>query len=336
MISTTGILARPTTALAAPAGQDAPAVVDLILGAGLLLVAALALFARSRQATSMAFLGLGVLMTLSWLRLGSIDVALAEAALGTGLLSALLVWLATRTSNPPGGHRGPRGVRRWLEAGIGIAAGAVISVAALVVWARIPPGLPLWATPLPERMAHTGVSHEVTGVLLAFRAYDTLLESAVLMFAGVAVLALGRDHGSPEAAPSPPTPVPSTYGWLVRTTAPALLLVVLWLLFVGSTDAGGAFQAGALLAGLLVLMHTAGLPAPTAASRWLRPLLVAGVIIFILAGLIGPLTGRAWLGWDPTWAFAAVLTVEIFLAAGIAVGLYLIYLTLPNPRDGRP
>ncbi len=69
----------------------------------------------------------------------------------------------------------------------------------------------------------------------------------------------------------------------------------------------------------------------------MRPLLVAGVVVFILAGLAGPLLadpvmGEPWLSWDPEWAAAAVLTVEIMLTLGIAAGLFLMYLTLENPE----
>lgn len=322
----------------APSATDfmptSPAVVDLMLGAGLLIVVALALFPRSRQRLSMAFLGLGTLMTLVWLRLGGVDVALAEAALGTGLLSGLLVWLATRTSDgrDPGAEQGG-GSRPWFRVSLGVVAGAVISIAGLVVWARLEPSLLRWSGPLPDRMVDTGVTHEVTGVLLAFRAYDTLLESAVLMFAGVAVLALGRDGGLHQAD-LPPSEVPSTLRWLVRGIAPVLLLLVFWLLFVGSSDAGGAFQSGALLAGLLILLTIAQVSMGAFAKRWLRPLLVSGVAVFILAGLVGPMIGRAWLSWDATWASAAVVTVEVFLTAGIAAGLYLMYFALVNPQEG--
>lgn len=310
------------------------AAVDLALAASLLVAVALALIPRSRRRLSMAFLGAGVLMTLIWLRLGSVDVALAEAALGTGLLSALLVWLAARAPYRPGPDTGDPGTSRpWLRASLGVLAGAVVSVAGLVVWVRVEPRLPRWTEPLADRMVATGVTHEVTGVLLAFRAYDTLLESAVLMFAGVAVLTLGRDGGlHPADLPQPA--VPSTLRWLVRGAAPVLLLLAFWLLFVGSSDSGGAFQSGALLAGLLVLLCIAQVQMGSFVTRWLRPLLVAGVVVFILAGLVGPVTGQVWLGWEATWAFAAVLTVEVFLTAGIAAGLYLMYLTLENPREG--
>lgn len=70
-------------------------------------------------------------MALIWLRLGSVDVGLAEAALGTGLLSALLVWLATRAAYGPGPDTKDPGARPWLRVGLGVLAGAVVGGAQL-------------------------------------------------------------------------------------------------------------------------------------------------------------------------------------------------------------
>lgn len=327
-----------------------PEAFDVALGLALCVTAALALVPRSRLAQSMAFLGLGVMMTLTWLRLGSVDVALAEAALGTGLLSAILVWLAARGGARPGPDAGT-GVEPGAEPGsgpgaaprvaarrmpvpvLGGLAGAVVAVIVVGVWSRAEQILPRWREPLTEQMAGTGVTHEITGVLLSFRAYDTLLESAVLMLAGVAVLALGRDDGLHPLRSTAP-PMPSTLRWLVRGTAPVLLLLAFWLLVAGSSQPGGAFQSGALIAGVLILLRIAEVPMGRAA-RLLPLALVAGVIAFLLAGLIGPATGQVWLAWDPAWAFAAILSIEVLLTCGIAAALYLLYLALENPVGAR-
>lgn len=331
---------------------------DLALGLAVLAAAGCALAPRSRLALAAGFLGLGALTSLVWLRLGSVDVGLAEAGIGGGVLGALLVWLAIRSPSSAspdaapnareaeGGadpsqsersldHTGPS--RRWLRPVLGGAAGAVVAAGLCLAWLEASQTLPAWSDPLEQGMEGTGVTHEITGVLLAFRAYDTLLESAVLMLAGVAVIALGRDAGLHQLA-EPQPPVPEPLHWLVRISAPVLLLAGLWLLFAGSSDSGGAFQSGAVLCALLILLRTAhAFPDRRRAEPWVRPLLVAGVVVFILAGLAGPLLadpvmGEPWLSWDPGWAAAAVLTVEIMLTLGIAAGLFLMYLTLENPE----
>ena len=72
---------------------------DWMLVAAALAAATVTLIPRSgrqgaRMVQAMGFLLLSVIVSLMWLRLGSIDVALAEAALGGGLLGAVLVFIA--------------------------------------------------------------------------------------------------------------------------------------------------------------------------------------------------------------------------------------------------
>ena len=341
------------------------AVPDIALGLALMVAAGCALIPRSRLALAAGFLGLGALTSLVWLRLGSVDVGLAEAGLGGGILSALMVWLAIRSPDSPapdsaeapsahtpsaetasadtvehdGSPAGPGARSRPHLARIllGCAAGTAIGVGLCLAWVQVLPALPAWSGPLQEQMEGTGVTHEITGVLLAFRAYDTLLESAVLMLAAVAAMTLGRDSGLHQLS-LPQPEVTSPLRWLVLLCAPVLLLAGLWLLFAGSTDSGGAFQSGAVLCALLILLRIVhALPSRERTEPWIRPVLVGGVVVFVLAGLVGPLLAdpllsEAWLSWDPQWASAAVLTVEILLTAGIAVGLFLMYLTLENPE----
>lgn len=306
--------------------------IDIALGLATLSVAAMTLIARSRTTQAMGFLALGALLSTVWVTLGSIDVALAEAALGSGILGAILVWLAVASPSAPalpddsGSPSRPR-----IRIAIGFIAGALTSLVAIAAWTRVADTLPRWDSPLAERLPDTGVTHEVTGVLLAFRAYDTLLESAVLLLAAITVLALGRDGGLTQLRHRRPH-APSTLSWVVRFSAPLLLLFGLWLLFAGSSQAGGAFQSGAVLCALLILMHTAGFGLERFAQRWILPLLVIGVIAFIAAAMAGPLAGKAWLTWEPAWAFSAILVVETLLTVGIMTGLFVIYLALENPR----
>ncbi|TLP79845.1 MnhB domain-containing protein [Nesterenkonia sphaerica] len=320
-------------------------VLDLGLGVAVLIVTGLSLLARSRLVMSMSFLVLGVLVAIVWLRLSSLDVALAEAAIGTGLLSALLVWLAVRSPLPPGAGRMETSHRlRWLRPAVGLVAGTVLTVVTAAVWVRADHRLPAWGEPAQAQLPDTGVEHPITGVLLAFRAYDTLLESGILMLTAAAVLALSRRGGlsagsthqlSIHQASAALPPVPATLSWAARMLTPALVLLGLWLLFAGSTDSGGAFQSGAVLAAALILLHCAQVDLRVFQARWLRPLLVGGVVVFVLAGLVGPLLGLPWLSWEPEWAFAAVLVVEVLLTAGITAGLYALFLALENPEGVR-
>lgn len=65
--------------------------IDLFLSAGVLALAGLALAASRVFTAIVLFASLGLLVTLIWARLGAWDVAIAEAAIGAGLTSALLL-----------------------------------------------------------------------------------------------------------------------------------------------------------------------------------------------------------------------------------------------------
>ena len=89
-------------------------ILDLLLGAALILVASRALAAEDLFKATALFIAFGLLMTLSWVRLDAVDVALAEAGIGTGFTGALfLAGLArlrrqrqsTGTPGPDGGAR---------------------------------------------------------------------------------------------------------------------------------------------------------------------------------------------------------------------------------------
>jgi len=80
--------------------------IDICLGAGLLWLAWFALFSRDLFRAIVLFVTFGLLLALIWLRLGAVDVALAEAAIGAGLTGALLITalsrLRMRENRPPG------------------------------------------------------------------------------------------------------------------------------------------------------------------------------------------------------------------------------------------
>lgn len=70
--------------------------VHLALGALLVALAVAAIFARTRNASALLFLAFGAVLATVWAVVGSPDVALAEAALGAGVMGALMVAMVTR------------------------------------------------------------------------------------------------------------------------------------------------------------------------------------------------------------------------------------------------
>lgn len=72
---------------------------DALLGLALLWLAWRALASPDLFKAIVLFITFGLLMVLAWVRLDAPDVALAEAAIGTGLTGALLLAALTRLNS---------------------------------------------------------------------------------------------------------------------------------------------------------------------------------------------------------------------------------------------
>ena len=227
-----------------------------------------------------------------WVRLGAPDVALTEAAIGSGLTGALLLGAAARLrpSEGPVAVERPGAILRWLAAVL--AATVTVALAASVLF--LPDPAPTLAPAAAENAAATGLGNPVTNVLMAFRAMDTMLEKVVLLLALVGVWSLAPDpfwggrpgprhHADPHGA----------LAFLARLMPPVGIVVGIYMLWVGADHPGGAFQGGTILAAMWLLVMMAGLAdAPPVSGRWLRLLLLAGPVIFLIVGLGGLRAGR--------------------------------------------
>ena len=172
-------------------------------------------------------------------------------------------------------------------------------------------------------LAQSGVAHPVTAVLLNFRGFDTLLEIAVMLVALIAVLAsLPTDPLRTAGHDSTDDMLPA----FSRTAVPLMLLGALYLLWAGAFRPGGAFQAGALLAAALALLHLARLmPAWSAPGPLLRGGLVGGFLVF-LAVAVALLSEGALLQYPPAVAGMLILLIESALTISLALilaGLFL-------------
>jgi len=299
----------------------------LLLDAGLCLLiltaAGLAMSGRDLFGAIAFFIVYGILIALAWVRLEAVDVALAEAAIGAGLTGVLLIgaWSMLRRVGVSEDHKpSPLGLR--LVAGI--ASGSVVVLLAVAVLA-LPPGREGLAPMVAEQLQAHGVSNPVTGVLLDFRAYDTLMESVVLLVALVAVWALTpasawggvpgmRQHARPDG-------VLAMFG---RLLPPIGLVVAVYLVWAGSSQPGGAFQAGTVLAAVWLLVVMAGIQdEPRVSSGLLRAALVAGPAIFLGIGIAG-LGAGALLAYPEGYAYGLILLIEFALTFSIAATLALL------------
>ncbi|CAA6809681.1 MAG: FIG00856669: hypothetical protein [uncultured Thiotrichaceae bacterium] len=272
------------------------------------------------------FVAFGLLLAVIWARLKAPDLALAEAIIGAGISGALLLKamrdyteqtsLSSETS-------------RFYVWGINAASLALFVLLAWGLWHALErsDGVRLAENVLittPE----SGVSHPVTAVLLNFRAYDTLLELAVVFTAVLVVLAMGtkqRDFGKGE-------PILIA---MVRWLAPILIVTSGYLLWVGAHAPGGAFQAGAMLAAAFILMSMTGVRVDSmlndSSMRWL---LVIGIGVFTITGIVMLLINGHFLAYSKELAKMLILLIEAAATLSIAAALTLAYLGgMPKPQQ---
>lgn len=305
--------------------------IDWLLALALPGVALGVLLARDLYQAVVVFIAFGLLMTLVWVRLQAPDLALAEAAIGAGLTGILLLDAL--------GHL--EGSRQSLSARIrpllplikGMAWLLAVAFGLVLLGALLQEPSPPVQLPqqLAENLQSSGVEHPVTAVLLSFRAYDTLLEVAVILVAVIVGLALrfNLDDQPHETQVSSPL-LQGMLVWLL----PLMLLVAAYLLWIGSTRSGGAFQAAAVLAALLVLMRLSGLRPPGKDSLLLlRTGLVSGLALFLLLGSFSLMSGGAFLAWPEGWGGVFILLVETALTFSLALLLFSLFEASPAPSQ---
>ena len=227
-----------------------------------------------------------------------------------------------------------------MSAGLRLAVALVVAALtaalaiALITGGDAAPGL---QAAVMAQLADSGVENPITAVLLNFRSFDTLLEIAVLFLVAAATL--------PDTSPTQPfvnsiggtainrhpEPVLIT---LVRLLVPATVLVSAYLLWIGAYAPGGAFQAGALLAGSGVLLSLTGryqFCFSGSAARWL---LIAGLSVFILAAALVALQTGLLLQYPIASAGLLILLIEATLTVSIGATLLLLYCNLTEVPPG--
>ena len=294
---------------------------DLVLAVALPVMAWRVLTTDDLRAAVVLFVALGLLSALAWSRLAAPDIALVEAAVGTGLTGALV--MSSLAWAEPVKRARPR--RHDVRSALPALAVVGILVTAVLALAPRAPGLD---AEVRAALAPTGASHPVTAVLLGFRAYDTFLEILVLVVAALGVdtvLAGARSAAAGRTLPSAPLHG-SMVDSLARALAPVFVLVAGYLVWAGSHAPGGAFQAAAVAAGGGVLALLAGrLPAPRFASPAIRAAVAIGPLTFAALAALPLATGAAMLASPRAHAGAVLLALEIVLVVTITVVLVMFF-----------
>jgi multisubunit Na+/H+ antiporter MnhB subunit len=295
---------------------------DLSLAVLLLAVAIWAITVRDAFASVISFIVCGSLLAIIWVALAAIDVAMTEAAIGSGLTGALLLGAAARLRAARPAKEYPGAALRVAAAMLSATVGGLLVAGILL----LPEPAPTLAPLALENAAATGLSNPVTNVLMAFRALDTMLEKVVLLLALAGVWSLAPDSfwgGRP--GPRHPADPQGLLAFFVRLLPPLGIVIGVHLLWVSADHPGGAFQGGTVLAAMWILVMIAGLAlAPPVSSRRLRLVLIAGPLVFVLVGLGGMWFGAAFLAYPVAFAKPLILTIEFAMLLTIAATLGLL------------
>jgi multisubunit Na+/H+ antiporter MnhB subunit len=309
--------------------------VDAGLAGLVVAVACWILAVRETSAAVIGFVAYGLLLSLVWVRLSAVDVALTEAAIGGGATGVLLLGAAARLRPTESGTDAERpGAALRVVAAI-LCASVSAGLAVIVLF---PPGpaatlAPAAAAALPA----TGLGNPVTAVLLAYRAFDTLLETVVLLLALVGVWSLAQDgHWGGRPGPGPCPRAGGALTFLAQVLPPVGIVVAIHLFWIGADAPGGKFQAATILAAMWILVLRAGLTdAPPVKSRWLRIVLVAGPAVFFAVGLAGFVVAGAFLAYPPGYAKPLIILIEAALLPSIAATLDLLLAGPPGRTETR-
>jgi multisubunit Na+/H+ antiporter MnhB subunit len=307
------------------------------LNAGVaLLVVGLALWTvvvRDTFAAAIGFVAYGLLLTLVWVQLRGIDVALTEAAIGGGLTGFLLIRAAARLRHTEAAARTerPRAALRVAAALVSCVLAAAIALAVLA----LPDPAPSLAPQVAASIAATGVGNPITAVLLAFRATDTLLEAIVLLFALIGVWSLAPDRAwGGRPGPRYSADPDGVFAYLARVLPPIGIVVGAYIFWIGADLPGGKFQGATLLAAMWLLTVMAGLAdAPPVSRRWLRVALVAGPVVFIAIGALGVAIAGSFLAYPEAIAKPLIIVIELALLPSLAVTLALLVAGAPQREE---
>jgi multisubunit Na+/H+ antiporter MnhB subunit len=304
--------------------------VDIAMVGLLLAIAVFIIAVRDAFAAVIAFAAYGLLVAVVWVRLQAVDVALTEAAIGSGLTGLLMLGAAARLrvaeraakAEPPGG---------WLRASAAVLAGTVATALGTAVWFFAEPA-PTLAPAAAAEIEATGLGNAVTAVLMAYRATDTLLEKVVLVLAVVGVWSLAPDRawgGRPGTLYR--TDPDGVLPFFARVLPPFGVVIGAYLMWTAADDPGGAFPGGTVLAAMWVLVMMAGLAdSPPVRSVPLRLMVLAGPVAFVGVGLAGMVIADAFLAYPVSYAKLLIVTIEIAMTLSIAAMLGMLLAGAPQ------
>lgn len=272
---------------------------------------------RDMRDAVIGFITVGLLLSLVWMRLNAVDVALTEAAIGGGATGLLLLRACVRPLSVETEGAFPAASIRFLT---GLLCAVIAAGFAAVVLLAVAPA-PTLAPAASAHMDELGLGNPVTAVLLAYRAIDTLLEKIVLILALIGVWSLTPDPfwgGAPASLRGQQSSGALTF--LAQVLPPVGFVIGVYMVWIGADRPGGTFQGGTILAAMWLLVMMAGLrEPPEIRRRTLHLLVVFGPLVFLAAGFAGFWVAEGFLSYPPGVAKPIIVAVEAALALSIAI-----------------
>jgi uncharacterized MnhB-related membrane protein len=145
-----------------------------VLAALVLGIATWTIAARGCFGAVVGYIAYGLFLALVCVRLSAVDVALTEAAIGSGVTGVLLIGAVARLQATEATALAelPGPAQRILAGALR----GLVTLAIAAAMLSLPDPAPTFAPLAAENLPKTGLGNAVTGVLLAYRAFDTLLE----------------------------------------------------------------------------------------------------------------------------------------------------------------
>lgn len=310
--------------------------IDILLAILTVYLALQCLLAPRLTQVVFMFFAFGLALSLAWVRLGAVDVAITEAAIASGFLGVLFLdalrdfsFSAANKQVSPEADTNALSKKNFIsillpKLVLVLGLGLFLLIALEAIW-KMPEGGGLTAA-AEALLPQSGVEHPVTAVLLNFRAYDTLLELGVILLGLLAIYAIGGIKLYPMHNETAQDPVLQQ---VILFFTPVLFLFGAFLLYIGKSGPGGAFQAGVLWGAIGIQLHLGGKLVFSVISRWLgQMLLTMGLGFFLILGFLFMAGGAALLQYPPAYAGILILIIETLAAISIATTLTAIFANL--------
>lgn len=273
------------------------------------------------------FIIFGMLIALAWMQLKAPDIALVEAVIGSALTGVLFLGAL--------GYIESKSQVVYVEKKNVLITSRVYTISLTILTAFLGFILFLTMWKLPEQqvglhhhamsaLPESGVKNPVTAVILNFRGYDTLLEIGVLLLVVIAVFALNATRlVIINTSLKRKSRILAAFLYLL---SPLMVLVGFYMLWAGGHAPGGAFQAGAMLAGVGILMLMGGGSLPLSMKfRVMRFIYAIGFASFICVGILVGNETRHFLQYPPSLAKYLIFMIEIFATISIAATLVTLF-----------